>query len=57
MREKDRVRKAIGQLRKDYKNMLARENGKALAQHKPKTEPDKKREAKKRGDYYDNQLG
>ena len=52
MHEKDRVRKAIGQLRKDYKNMLARENGKALAQHKPKTEPDKKREAKKRGDYY-----
>ena len=52
MHEKDRVRKAIGQLRKDYKNMLARENGRALAQHRPKTEPDKKKAAKKDGSYY-----
>jgi hypothetical protein len=49
---KDRVRKAITDLRADYRKMLAQENGKALAQHKPKTEPNKKREAKKRGDYY-----
>ena len=53
--EKDRVRKAIGQLRDDYKNMLARENGKALAKHRPVTEPDKKKEAKKAGRYYESE--
>ena len=53
MSEKARARKAIADLQEDYRKMLARENGRALARHRPKTEPNKKREAKKRGDYYE----
>jgi len=38
----------------DLKSILRRRNGKALAMHHPVTEPDKKREAKKTGRYYED---